>query len=139
MNPSSVSESIYNTTRLEGESGLYARPPESTSVSDASRYMQQARAVPEEDQPKTFTIDEALEHFGFGRTQVLMFFFCGMAWAGDGMEMMLLSYLGPEVRHAPIVIVAHNLARSARCNERVCPKMVRTNICHLGPSAGPRR
>lgn len=77
----------------------------------------------------TFTIEEALAHIGFGRTQVLMFIFVGIgtiwqmhfilcsiscmrrvsacwqwltdreraAWAGDGMEAMLLSYLGPEV------------------------------------------
>ena len=46
-----------------------------------------------------YTVEEALEHIGFGRTQVIMFLFVGTAWAGDGMEMMLLSYLGPEVRH----------------------------------------
>lgn len=45
----------------------------------------------------TFTVEDALEHIGFGRTQVIMFLFVGIAWAGDGMEMMLLSYLGPEV------------------------------------------
>jgi hypothetical protein len=45
----------------------------------------------------SFTIEEALEHIGFGWTQLIMFFFVGIAWAGDGMEMMLLSYLGPEV------------------------------------------
>lgn len=82
MQPVSGSESIYNTTRLEGESTLYARaaPPDSLR-----------------EPTKTFTIDEAFVHMGFGKTQVLMFFFCGIAWAGDGMEMMLLSYLGPEV------------------------------------------
>ena len=46
-----------------------------------------------------YTVEEALEHIGLGRTQIIMFLFVGIAWAGDGMEMMLLSYLGPEVRH----------------------------------------
>lgn len=73
----------------------------------------------------SFTIEEALQEIGFGNTQVLMFIFVGIgactcdslnacvqtilhlrvltdldhaAWAGDGMEAMLLSYLGPEVR-----------------------------------------
>jgi hypothetical protein len=84
MNPA-ASGSVYDTTRLEGESTLYAQ-----RVGDRR-----------EEQPSTvdtFTIDDAFTHIGFGRTQILMFFFCGMAWAGDGMEMMLLSYLGPEVR-----------------------------------------
>lgn len=58
-----------------------------------------AAAVPREK----YTVEEALVHIGFGRTQVIMFLFVGIAWAGDGMEMMLLSYLGPEVRpHTPV-------------------------------------
>jgi hypothetical protein len=82
MQPVSGSESVYNTTRLEGESTLYARA---------------APQEPAREPTKTFTVDEAFVHMGFGKTQVLMFCFCGIAWAGDGMEMMLLSYLGPEV------------------------------------------
>eukprot|EP00892_Ulva_mutabilis_P006923 jgi/Ulvmu1/4602/UM002_0331.1 len=46
----------------------------------------------------SFTIEDALKHIGFGNTQILMFIFVGIAWAGDGMEAMLLSYLGPELR-----------------------------------------
>lgn len=46
----------------------------------------------------TYTLDEAYSKIGFGPCQCLMFLFVGIAWAGDGMEMMLLSFLGPEVR-----------------------------------------
>jgi hypothetical protein len=102
MNPSAPSESICNTTRFEGESVLGGARSVDPENSRWSGYTQPASIatvgdLPEED-VKTFTIDDALTQFGFGRTQVLMFFFTGLAWAGDGMEMMLLSYLGPEVR-----------------------------------------
>lgn len=53
-----------------------------------------------ESAASTFTLEEAFEVLGHGKTQIFLFFFVGIAWAGDGMEMMLLSYLGPEVRRA---------------------------------------
>lgn len=87
MGSIATSGSVYNTTRLEGESTLYAYASGEPKEEDG-----------ELAAPPTFTIDDAFAHLGFGRTQLLMFFFCGLAWAGDGMEMMLLSYLGPEVR-----------------------------------------
>ena len=82
MNPV-ASSAAFDTTRLEGESKLVVR---SAALGASSQ------------EPRKYTIDDAFDNMGFGKTQLLMFFFCGMAWAGDGMEMMLLSYLGPAVR-----------------------------------------
>lgn len=45
-----------------------------------------------------YHVDEALTHIGFGRYQWFMLFYTGIAWAGDAMEMMLLSFLGPFVK-----------------------------------------
>jgi hypothetical protein len=100
MNPSASDTTSIYTTRLEGESGLNSRPADpASSYYEQSQYEQSAADISSAEPAKTFTIDDALTSFGFGRTQVLMFFFTGIAWAGDGMEMMLLSYLGPEVRN----------------------------------------
>lgn len=55
-------------------------------------------AVPTDTDAEFYSMDDVFKHLGFGGTQWLMFTFVGIAWAGDGMEMMLLSYLGPEVR-----------------------------------------
>jgi hypothetical protein len=60
----------------------------------------------------TYTVEEALEHVGFGTTQIVMFLFVGIAWAGDGMEMMLLSYLGPEARLGQLQVPVHWLIPS---------------------------
>ena len=46
----------------------------------------------------TYTVDDALNHLGFGRYQVFMLVYTGMAWTSDAMEMMLLSFIGPAVR-----------------------------------------
>jgi hypothetical protein len=73
-----------------------------------------APVVPHEGK---FTVEEALEHIGFGRTQAIMFLFVGIAWAGDGMEMMLLSYLGPEVRRGTLTHTCNydTIFRSLSC------------------------
>ena len=50
------------------------------------------------DDGRRYTVDEAVDRAGFGRFQVMMLGFTGLAWMGDAMEMMLLSFLGPSVR-----------------------------------------
>ena len=45
-----------------------------------------------------FTVTDAIDASGFGRFQLMMLLFTGLAWMGDAMEMMLLSFLGPSVR-----------------------------------------
>lgn len=45
----------------------------------------------------TYTVDQALDHIGFGRFQLVMILYSGFAWLTDAMEVMLLSYLGPAV------------------------------------------
>ena len=44
---------------------------------------------------KTYTMEEAIEHIGFGRFQVKLSMIMGFAWMADAMEIMLLSILGP--------------------------------------------
>ena len=45
----------------------------------------------------TYTMDQALETLGFGRFQVGMLLYAGLAWLGDAMEMLLLSFLSNAV------------------------------------------
>lgn len=52
----------------------------------------------EGDDGSRWTVSEAVDGAGFGRFQVMMLCFTGLAWMGDAMEMMLLSFLGPSVR-----------------------------------------
>lgn len=82
-----------------------------------------------------YTVEEALEHIGFGRTQIIMFLFVGVAWAGDGMEMMLLSYLGPEVRPPPVRV--HAAQTGARTQENTFTDCYAAEMqVGLVPSAG---
>ena len=43
-----------------------------------------------------YSVDEALDRMGFGVFQMLMLLYTGVAWMGDGMEMLVLSFLGPS-------------------------------------------
>lgn len=45
-----------------------------------------------------YTVTDAIDASGFGKFQLMMLLFTGLAWMGDAMEMMLLSFLGPSVR-----------------------------------------
>lgn len=49
------------------------------------------------DAPR-YRAHEALDAIGFGRFQVGVLLFVGLAWTADAMEMMLLSFLGPAMR-----------------------------------------
>ena len=44
---------------------------------------------------ETFTVEEAIECIGFGRFQVFVGLGAGLAWIADGMEIMVISILGP--------------------------------------------
>ena len=48
------------------------------------------------DDGARYTVDQAVDGAGFGKFQVMMLCFTGLAWMGDAMEMMLLSFLGPS-------------------------------------------
>lgn len=50
------------------------------------------------DDGARYTVDQAVDGAGFGKFQVMMLCFTGLAWMGGAMEMMLLSFLGPSVR-----------------------------------------
>ncbi|KAI1722709.1 sugar transporter domain-containing protein [Ditylenchus destructor] len=45
----------------------------------------------------TFTVDDAVEYLGFGKFQLILSFFTGLAWMADAMEMMILSILSPAL------------------------------------------
>ncbi|TVU46027.1 hypothetical protein EJB05_05543 [Eragrostis curvula] len=47
---------------------------------------------------ETYTIDDALSAMGFGKFQALVLAYAGMGWVAEAMELMLLSFLGPQVR-----------------------------------------
>lgn len=50
--------------------------------------------VPDE----TYTLDEAVNSFGFGRFQIKLSLLTGLCWMADSMEMMILSILSPALR-----------------------------------------
>ncbi|ELU05355.1 hypothetical protein CAPTEDRAFT_170750 [Capitella teleta] len=47
---------------------------------------------------KTYTVEDAVEHMGFGRFQLKVFFICGLFSATDALEMLMLSVLSPVLR-----------------------------------------
>lgn len=51
-----------------------------------------------DDARATYTVNDALDRVGFGKFQILMACFVGLAWSADAMEMMLLSFIGPSMR-----------------------------------------
>ena len=59
---------------------------------------QQQHGYYEGDDGVRWTVDQAIDGAGFGRFQWMMLCFTGLAWMGDAMEMMLLSFLGPSVQ-----------------------------------------
>ena len=56
-----------------------------------------SRRGSDDRESETFTCQEALDHIGFGRWQVMLLVQSGMVWFGDAVEMMLLSHIGPAV------------------------------------------
>lgn len=47
----------------------------------------------------TYTVDDAISMMGMGRFQYKMLLFTGVIWAADAMEMMLLAFLIPKLKH----------------------------------------
>ena len=69
------------------------------AASDAPRNIErEGHAYYDGDDGSRWTVTEAIDASGFGRFQLMMLLFTGLAWMGDAMEMMLLSFLGPSVR-----------------------------------------
>ncbi|XP_068609300.1 synaptic vesicle 2-related protein-like [Brachionichthys hirsutus] len=46
---------------------------------------------------ETFTVQDALETFGFGKFQLKLCILTGLAWTGEAVEMVILSILGPQL------------------------------------------
>lgn len=45
----------------------------------------------------TITFDDAIQHVGFGRFQTKLMILCGLGWAADSMEVLLISFVLPAV------------------------------------------
>ena len=54
--------------------------------------------VEEKNIRNVYTVDDAIEKMGFGPFQMFIFFFCGLLWTADAMEVMILSILSPAVK-----------------------------------------
>ena len=46
---------------------------------------------------QSLTLDEALERAGFGRFQKKLMVICGLGWAADAMEVLLISFALPAI------------------------------------------
>eukprot|EP00298_Acanthocystis_sp_HF-20_P012353 c19846_g2_i1.p1 GENE.c19846_g2_i1~~c19846_g2_i1.p1 ORF type:complete len:539 (+),score=191.52 c19846_g2_i1:549-2165(+) len=53
---------------------------------------------PSKHNERTFTVEEAIDEIGFGSTQVIVITIVGLCWIADSMEMLLLSFIGPQLR-----------------------------------------
>ena len=53
-----------------------------------------------EDQSLVYTVDEALAAMGFGKFQALVLVYAGLGlgWFAEATEMMLISFVGSEVK-----------------------------------------
>lgn len=61
---------------------------------------------PIDDASETYTLEEGINAVGVGKFQNLLMLYVGFAWMSDAMEMMLLSFLGPEVSGYCAVLTA---------------------------------
>ncbi|XP_068430271.1 synaptic vesicle 2-related protein [Clinocottus analis] len=57
----------------------------------------------------TFTVDDALEAFGFGKFHQRLFVLIGLSWVGDAMEIMILRVLAPQL-HCEWRLQSHEVA-----------------------------
>lgn len=47
---------------------------------------------------RSMTFDEAIEHVGFGKFQKKLMVLCGLGWAADSMEVLLISFVLPAIK-----------------------------------------
>lgn len=68
----------------------------------------------------TYTINDVIEHSGFGRVQIFLLLFTGAAWMADSMEVFIISFVIPtlaaefdldQVTQMPFLISASFLVR----------------------------
>ncbi|BBN12130.1 MFS transporter, VNT family, synaptic vesicle glycoprotein 2 [Marchantia polymorpha subsp. ruderalis] len=45
-----------------------------------------------------FTVEDAIEHVGFGKYQLILGIYVGLTWVADAAEMILLSFIGPAAQ-----------------------------------------
>jgi MFS transporter, putative metabolite:H+ symporter len=46
---------------------------------------------------RTITFEEAIQHAGFGRFQIKLLIICGLGWAADAMEVLLIAFALPAI------------------------------------------
>jgi putative MFS transporter len=54
----------------------------------------------EDEDGKTYTFDDALDHIGVGKYQVLLLCICGGGWFLDGVELGIVSFILPTLTSA---------------------------------------
>ncbi|GBG65505.1 hypothetical protein CBR_g51099 [Chara braunii] len=74
--------------------------PSSTVRSDSTRdlALDPVSLDDSADGPREYDVSEGIDALGFGWFQVMMLFYSGLAWVGDAMEMLLLSFVGPAAK-----------------------------------------
>lgn len=87
----------FKGTGLEGGSSVRYEGIDGDNVNikepdDARNYKSSGGTIPD-----VFTVDDAVEHLGFGNFQLMLSLFTGLAWMADAMEMMILSILSPAL------------------------------------------
>lgn len=50
------------------------------------------------DSSAVYTLDEALSAIGFGNFQALILLYGALGWVAEAMELMILSFIGPELQ-----------------------------------------
>lgn len=87
---------MVGMAREDAEVNESERDPINGRVSNDARESQADEQTNAQTPSKVYAVDEALDSMGFGLFQALMLAYTGVAWMGDGMEMLVLSFLGPS-------------------------------------------
>ncbi|XP_068191544.1 synaptic vesicle 2-related protein-like [Antennarius striatus] len=98
-----IAQKLWRSSGLRGEEKIVGQSYENNDICT----IDSARAIKLEgrksayrsrsDKTETFTVQDALDTFGFGKFQWKLCVLAGLAWTGDAMEMMILSILGPQL------------------------------------------
>eukprot|EP01080_Neovahlkampfia_damariscottae_P010057 gene10057-2481_t len=67
-------------------------------LNDEQTYLSKEEIMDEDiGESAVYTYDEALDHIGFGIYQVILMFICGSGWMFDGIELLLISFILPNM------------------------------------------
>ncbi|XP_070706529.1 synaptic vesicle 2-related protein-like isoform X2 [Pempheris klunzingeri] len=97
-----ISYKRWRNPELRGEASFVSQIDEHQGTDNeictiASRRVDSGSTSGLKKTEETFTVEAALEAFGFGKFQIKMGLLTGLSWIADAMEMMILSILGPQL------------------------------------------